>query len=246
MINWNKYFDHIFCIHYLDKNRLVRHNNLVNELKRVGIYNSGIFSFIYDYNCDIMNEMFNNVRNFEWNYNGKMINHYGKRTTINHLLAYVNSYYLGYKKILVLEDDIAFLKNIDEIETILEKYKDNKSELVLYDYIKGFGDMVDETVPSANYFYASCYSLTENGMAKMINNIQGQHFNVIDEYWCTRSSMKLYDKISGAVKEITIDYVLTIDCSDKRLCIQCNDIGYDIYGKLNNVNKDEYNQYPLK
>ena len=44
MINWNKYFDHIFCTIYVNNGR---YNSIVNELKRVGIIDSGIFDFIY-------------------------------------------------------------------------------------------------------------------------------------------------------------------------------------------------------
>ena len=47
MIQWNKYFDKIYCIHYI--NAIERMPRLLNELSRVGILNSGIFEWFYGY-----------------------------------------------------------------------------------------------------------------------------------------------------------------------------------------------------
>ena len=42
MIQWNKYFDHIYCICNIGINRFEKINS---ELKRIGILDSGIFSW---------------------------------------------------------------------------------------------------------------------------------------------------------------------------------------------------------
>lgn len=43
MIDWKHHFDHIFCLHYVPN--VDRKQRIESELKRVGILDSGIFSW---------------------------------------------------------------------------------------------------------------------------------------------------------------------------------------------------------
>lgn len=123
MIEWNKYFDHIYCVHFLPyKDRLAK---IKSELKRVGILDSGIFSWQYTWDTPFYDIL--------------------SRTSINKALSvgymkcglaqyycHKEAYDLGYNRILVLEDDISFLKDLDKIKEILEATPEDY-DLVLYD-----------------------------------------------------------------------------------------------------------------
>lgn len=227
-IDWNKYFDHIFCIHYISEDRIERHHQLINELKRVGIYDSGIFSFIYDENSIITNEIYENVRNNEYCSYDK----YAKRVTINHYKAFNISKFCNYKKILILEDDICFLKDIQQIEYYLNQASNNDTDLIMYDYITYKMDNENEL----NCF-ATCYQLNYNGIIKMIENIEYENMYVIDQYFSTLNNYIFY--IGNYQQNVYFPQQLSISKCEKRLAIQRNNEAYQNGGI--NINYDEYN-----
>lgn len=117
MIDWKKYFDYIYCIHY--KPHIERFEELNNELKHVGILDSGIFEYLYT-------EEDNNEYRIKAN-----------KVTINHHKCLNHAYINGYNRILILENDIKFLKDLSLLEIYLENIP-NDADLVLFDYIFGF------------------------------------------------------------------------------------------------------------
>ena len=57
MIDCKKHFDHIYCIHFVEYKE--RRPELMEELNRVGILDSGIFSFKYTFRTPLDNVLLN-------------------------------------------------------------------------------------------------------------------------------------------------------------------------------------------
>lgn len=123
MIEWNKYFDRIYCVHFLPyKDRLAK---ITSELKRVGILDSGIFSWKNTWDSPFYDVLSTTSIN-------KAPSVGYMKCGLAHYHCHKEAYELGYNRILVLEDDVSFLKDLDRIVKILEATPKGY-DLVLYD-----------------------------------------------------------------------------------------------------------------
>lgn len=211
MINWKKYFDHIYCIHSNDSNI----DNAI-ELNSIGILESGIFSFQY-YTLD---------RQF-------IYYKYFKDIALIEVIkdAYINKY----NNILILRDDFKFTKlNIENILSSLTDYiyvvlNENdvcEDALILrkpiIDYIAQLTLHVDTSINNT-YFEED----TDNNTAN--------YYNIIN--W----NKLVLDKINNNFKTFKtnickhkIDYVISyVNSSDKTW--------QDEYIKYNTNNSETYN-----
>ena len=116
-IDWNRYFDHIYCIFFV-KN-MPHKERLVRELSRVGILQSGIFEWKVTVPCC---------------YDKTIIDSFDDKSGIaregwvNESLAYLDvlkcSEILGHQRVLILEDDVAFLRDKEMLQKKLEAIPD--------------------------------------------------------------------------------------------------------------------------
>lgn len=113
MIPWQKYLDRIYCIHYLPhKGRL---EWLLSELQRVGIAESGIFEWHYTFPSRWEQELHNIAYRRRW------VRELGHTSlTLANYAIFKKALLLGYERILILENDVAFLKDEAAIKHILE------------------------------------------------------------------------------------------------------------------------------
>ena len=123
MIDWKKHFDRIYCVHYLPYGE--RREKMESELRRVGILDSGIFSWRYTWDSPFYDELAKTPLN-------KALSVGYMKCGLAHYFCVKEAYELGYERILLLEDDIAFLNDLDEIERILN-LSPADYDLVLYD-----------------------------------------------------------------------------------------------------------------
>ena len=56
MIDWKKHFDHIYCIHYLPYQN--RYKKCLEEIVRVGIKDSGVFSWKITWDSPIFDKLY--------------------------------------------------------------------------------------------------------------------------------------------------------------------------------------------
>jgi len=114
-IRWSDYFDRIYCLHYLGNDR--RLPMITREFDRVGIDKSGIFSFAHTSKDPW-------ERYVEANCPRTTEDAEGNRGFVNLGLATARilreSLALGYRRVLILEDDIRFLKDTSEIRETLD------------------------------------------------------------------------------------------------------------------------------
>jgi len=140
-IDWGRYFDHIYCLCYLgSEHQAVKRRLLEAELTRTGILGSGVFSWQYT-TPDPWDEVISG--RLRKRVLGSPAANVG---FINLGLATARIFReakaLGYRRILVLEDDVAFLKDLREVEIILENIPDRS--LVMFDKFLDWGLTLDE------------------------------------------------------------------------------------------------------
>ena len=237
MIDWKKYFDHIYCIHY--KPHVERFEELNNELKRVGILDSKIFEYFYTEKDD------NEYKNQAY------------KVTINHKKCLEDAYKKMYANILILENDIRFLKDIDYIEKILEQ-KPSDADLILYDYIFGYElKEIDRLIDLKNnigkedyyinfdklprIFSAACYMCSRRMQKHLIDN-----YNIwkpTPDYFTCYSKYSIDKKIDNVlkryipVKNISVQKVFD---NNLRIIVHGKDNTYERY-KYQGINLEDYN-----
>ena len=125
-IDWSKYFDRVYCIHYCGYNE--RFEETKKELARVGLLDNPVFQFMYTtrspfdgyireaigaHGCDFSNARCDQVTNL----------------VLTHYRIYQEALGQGFKHILILEDDIRFTNNFRLIQDTLDHMPEG------YDYI---------------------------------------------------------------------------------------------------------------
>lgn len=181
MMNWKDNFDHIYCIHYLPYSN--RYQKCLSELERTGIKNSGCFSWKLTWDSQIFDKLYETQ---------KYAPSLGcMKVGFSHYMCIKEAYELGFNKILILENDNVFLKDVDLLEKIVENTPDY--DIVLYDKIPATTARYEEAVVKDKindyfidikknfYVLANCYALSRLGMEHIIKN-QELKLNVSDAY----------------------------------------------------------------
>lgn len=215
-INWKKYFDHIYCVHFVEYSE--RYDELCQELDRVGILNSDIFSFKYTFSSPIDKIVYNSP-DFSRERDNKKFTLAMYNLAKGHYDCMKESLGRGYKRVLFLEDDVAFLKDLDEIVRILEasphydiEMYDKVSPDGLWEYYLKMRPVFIDGKKSEDYvgysilWTTSCYACSQKGMQHIIKS-QEKNFNVADFYINEFSPIKdlsghhplVYDGIKRAV-----------------------------------------------
>ena len=120
-INWEKYFDKIFILSLADN--IERREDLKQELNRVGI---NVLSTKVEFKITVKNEFYKyiwsnpNLNSPSWWLNMNV----ALNCTLGHYEIWKEAQALGYKRILILEDDVRFLNDISKIQEILENMPD--------------------------------------------------------------------------------------------------------------------------
>lgn len=183
-LSFEDVFDHIYCLHYLPSE--ARLQKLKDELSRVGIdENAKYFSWVYDYPTSLLDIVYNDKRVNMSTPLKSSSRSYIKRVSMKHYEIIKEAYSLGYNRILILEDDVRFHKDLDYIKKMLANIPN--SDIVMFDkmtcsaaleatkykrYIKTlpsdslYGSMNDSGV---FFIFCSCYSLNRKAMKQIID-----------------------------------------------------------------------------
>ena len=221
-IDWNKYFDHIYIISKSTNNS--RREKLLPELNRVDLDN---FKWYYTFENKLLQ-----VPHTENYYNPNNTTY--KQVKFSHYSLIKTCYELGYNDILIFEDDIRFLKDISQIQKILDDFENKKSniDIYLFDY---YNDNNDKFM----YYFADCYYLNRKAMEYVIYMMENYEF-VIDEIWFYNFDFSyIFWNRSPEYDPIYIDFLekfrtLKIGVpEDIHLCIQ-----QDTKEKINSCNKN--------
>ena len=213
VINWAKYFDHIYCIHYLPyQDRL---EPLKKELNRVGILNSGIFEFYWTYPYPF----YNIIRKTSVLKNILFVNGNVKATTNLALTNYrimKEAYDQDYQRVLVLEDDVLFLHDICKIKEMLE-HMPEEWDFIQFD--RAYPNEHMKHSPYSDYYCcdyhggytsAACNAYTKKGLQAGITLMeQGLYVNdrlLANNKDADDMSLKRYVATYNIVKQDNRDY----------------------------------------
>lgn len=255
---WRDNFDKIYCIRWTGKGLLDLEDDsypLISELKRVGILDSGIFEMVYSVNMPSNIVYYERMNGFE--FPEHQLNERYIHVTMTHYEVIKKSYELGYKRILILEDDILFLNDINKIYNIISNIPQNAG-IILYDYVElpNVGNQNDlfhkYKIESESKYYhnlysgllSSCYSLNDEGMLYMIWCLENGPIYDIDKYF---SYYDIYYANCHNGKYEAKKQIPLMGCSNINLAIQTYDYkkiyseAYDDKFFTSHVNIEDYN-----
>lgn len=131
MVDWKRHFDHVYCICYLgSKDYMLKRERLLDEFRRVGLLDDPWFLTVEYTTPDpwekvIAAQLPERVRGCVESNTGFCSLGLASARIFRQALA------LGYRRILVMEDDLAFLKDLDELGRVIDDTPDRS--LVMFD-----------------------------------------------------------------------------------------------------------------
>ncbi len=240
MINWNKYFDHIYVISRC-KN-FDRRNHIDYIFDKIGITNY-TYWYVPDFN-------FKDSKIFKEN---KYITKESRRRcAFGHFSCWKCLYELDYDNILIVEDDASILYNEESIQEILDEFEQKKdiSDIYMFDNIFYSGD------DFANLYYiGTMYYCNRKGLDYLIR--QHEKYNIMNDLYFydfekTRNSELNFIKVEwdlhlGDYKYIhqsfnLEDISMLLNRSSRPLALQKDKALSDVNAKnsYRNINLDDY------
>lgn len=198
-------------------------NKTISELHRVGLGKIVEMRYstrnIYRQIFDELLEKYHNVYGIEWPMIKTKFD-----CMFNHYETIKLAYELGVDHILILEDDVRFLKNIDTIKEYLEELP-AVADLALFDYIH-FPNLIKYDI--TDYFFkfdsymlfSDMYALSRNGMKYMIDNMEARVLHA-DSYFCIDNNILFNFDGNGLKKYPNMSNIEPIKvASSLQLCCQ--------------------------
>lgn len=242
-IQWEKYFDAIYCLSLADN--IEKRSLLEKELSRVGILNSKIFR----YKITVKNELYKYICSApELNIDKYLqSNPQAFNTTLGHYEIMKECLAMGYKRVLILEDDVRFLKNIKEMYDILENIPE-ECDICLFDKFVPFSKepYLNEikTNKINTYFFnfekiklwsCGCYALSQNAMKTIVSK-QVKKFVSADESTNKVNNDGVVVNDDNLYNLYRVSAIKNLCVQDRRLKEQMKPIDYHLYDDIVNLN----------
>lgn len=204
IIDWKKYVDHIYVVDFTKttNNRVI----MTKELKRLGMYDIDLLTIFSNISTPFYKELY---KHFNTNDSLDKCYAYNFDCTMAHYFCIKQAYELGYDHIMVLENDMCFLKNKQYIKNILESCYES------YDRFDTF--VLDNNIPLTNIFSlnysdyvedlqnfntvflcnegglrsAGCNIYNRKAMTQIIQYYENFNFVIIDVYETNNNSNKV-------------------------------------------------------
>lgn len=188
---WKDTFDHVYLISYAPYKD--RRDAVLKEIERVGLRQERLFSIHYTFK-NYFDTLLLEHPSLQIQQKNVRFNRSALNLALGHYSIMKESLALGYKRILIMEDDVAFLKDLDTLERIMSNYPVGQ-DIVLFDKVcpmhmkEKYEDMLTKKI---NDWYApydhsmvlwttSCLGLETKGM-EHICECQEKSLNVADFY----------------------------------------------------------------
>ena len=243
MIDWKQYTDYIFCLHYLNNDRLNEITKTLTDIN-IDVNDSSFFSFIYDIDHCIFKDQMQSMKEEAFNLFNEKAKYY-KLPINNPKFDYVfyialNIYktlkiaqYFKYDRIIIFEDDIKFLKDTNYIINAMNFVKEQDFDICIcqttfvcaFHGIKSYllendcedlgNDMFLRTKEPLGLFGAGFTIFTNKGINKLLNYIESTNLLVaIDTYDGIRDIVDL-DTLF-ALKPLCIQKCIITEWDDER------------------------------
>lgn len=182
-INWTKYFDKIYCINFIQYKD--RKKAMQKQLDRVGILDHPNFQFHHTFISPYTNLIFTICKQLNICKQPKMSLARFNLSLNGHYECIKKSEINDYEKILILQDDIRFLKDLNKCQQILINMP-HDANLILFDKYKNINS---QFIPYNNYFNkfntaysAGLYMLDKKGISSIAKAYQNE-LTFSDWYW---------------------------------------------------------------
>lgn len=183
MIDWSKYFDKIYCIHY--EKHSERAERIQNELLRVGILNSKVFKWEIGYDSPFYSYIQRGIK-FHPGEDISKPQFYGAfKCSLSHYMIMKEAKYLEYNRILILEDDVVFLKDLTQIENLLDDipdydiclldkftYNNKNYGIICNDLSMKINDKYSKFDSRIDFGSSACYSLSLKAVNVFIKKLE--------------------------------------------------------------------------
>lgn len=134
MLSWNIWFDKIYCIHYVNQRERVP--RISAELKRIGILDSGVFDWFYDYDSPYFKTIQKHGKVLDSEPNKDILSptKFGFfKCSFTHYRLWKEICCREHKRTLIIEDDEVFLKDLSKLEEIYSNSLD--FDICLFDKV---------------------------------------------------------------------------------------------------------------
>ena len=169
-IDWTKYFDRIWCINFIPYRS--RHDAIKREFDRIGISDHPNFMWNYTFDSPLFGI---GMAVLESNPSlGRLLNATELKCWMGHYSCIKKSEAFDDSRILIIEDDSRFLKDLDKMEEILDNMPKD-CDIILFDHFANVSKMEYESYKSRkiNDFYSEydtldscgCYSLSREAIS---------------------------------------------------------------------------------
>lgn len=179
---WRSKFDRIWCLGFTGYPD--RFPPLVSELDRVGILDSGLLEWKVNFPTCLNDILYDVTKAIGCN---EVVSKGVLSSVFGHYHCVKASLELGDERILVLEDDVRFLKDADKVVSTVSALRDD-SDIVLFDYLGVWNgdedasrrtfamqrdDRVDDVFSRYRLMYsAACYSLSRRAMSDIVERCE--------------------------------------------------------------------------
>lgn len=179
-----KMFEAMYCIHYIPyKERLIYLNN---EFNRIGILNSKKLHWKYTYDSIFQQDIINNHDH------ANKSKPYIALVAYHHYCCIKEAYELGYNNILIMENDVEFLKDINKLNEYLIRMPNY--DICCFDWLFNNLNLVKlHTIPnndrylefsgSSQLFTAACYALSRRGMKYILDKQENKIWGPDHWFW---------------------------------------------------------------
>lgn len=231
------YFDKIIVLHYVKNTE--RKVKLDKELDRIGINQCKNLEFYYDVDTPYDEAMFQNIMlHYPSHPETHRLSY--KKASFHHYRIIKIAYEQGCNRILILEDDACFLKNLEKLLYLFE-CTPKDADIVLYDkliwrissekYKQIFKNCIYANYTNLNLFLlafisAACYGLSRKAMEELIINYDNK--------------LTACDTYTNYVPGLSIANFAKRYVANTNLCIQDSPGYYEDFYKTY-INFDEYN-----
>ena len=210
---WRDKFDHVYCVSFAPYKD--RRKKMYDEMRRVHIIDNDLDKdsdrpfFSVHYTVDNkFEQMLLNWPEFKYPRHNMRFNKGALNLAIGHYCVMKEALALGYKRILIVEDDIAFLKDLDKISEILENMP--LTDVVMFDKVAANRkaweyDRLNKLTSGGHYVHlsevdvlwtTSCYSVNVTAMRHIISS-QETMLNVADYYTNAFLATEGYSMVVG-------------------------------------------------
>ena len=212
---WDNLFDHVYIIWYSknwDRKAFFEKEFARLDLKNVEIVKTS--------NPPLKDKMVKTLMNIFWpRFSPQYVSSFD--VAFQHYLIWNDVVTNNYQRVLIMEDDVCFLKDIEKVKELLKDFPQHY-DIVLLDRVCPFRDMyyvneqIQENKINQNYFScgeylksnwtAACYSITQNACKFLMKEQEEKGFCPADErLWINfAEKQKLGLKSAYAKKNIAV------------------------------------------